>query len=251
MDKDRKERKDFLEGLSNMRSKVVAVIPALNEEKTIENVVRGASKYVDRVIIVDDASSDNTAELARRSGATVLELPERRRVGAVIKAGLEYAKSLNPDIVVTLDADGQHNPEDVPRLIQAVMDGRGEWALGSRFAHTKRRPGNLKTLGNFLFSHLVTLLTRQKITDTMCGFRALSREALFNLDLKFEYAYCLEMTLILCLEGYRVVEVPIQNKPRKHGKSKVVLNILPYGIKQLAIVLYTFLRKTIARVLKA
>jgi len=222
--------------------RIIAVIPALNEEITIESMVQGASKYVDRVIVVDDASTDDTAKLARRAGAFVISLPEQRRIGAVMKAGLVYAKKLEPDIIVTIDADGQHNPDDIPRLIQAVVDGRGDWALGSRFLHTPGRTKGLKALGTWIFSRLVTILTGQRFTDTMSGFRALSRDVLLGLDPKFDYAYCPEMTLILCLEGYRVVEVPIQNKPRRHGKSKVVINVLPYGIKQLGIVLFIFLK---------
>jgi len=237
----------------------VALIPALNEENTIGYVIQGALKHVEHVIVVDDISEDNTADIARKSGALVLKMNERRRVGGVVKAGLSYVKRLDPDIVVILDADGQHDPDEIPRLVEALLEGHGDWVIGSRYLHnvtnskSSKWMGNfffgqkkhiiLKGLGNWFFSKLVSALAGQNITDTMSGFKALSREALFNLDLKFDYAYCPEMALILCLEGFRVVEVPIKNKTRRCGTSKVVLNILPYGIKQLGIVLYTFLRK--------
>ena len=238
--------------------KIVALIPALDEEKTIGSVVRGALKYVDHVVVVDDLSSDNTASVAREAGAQVIRLRKRRRVGGVVKAGISYVKKLEPDILVILDADGQHDSDDIPKLVNAVLEDRGDWVIGSRYLHninnsiTNRMCGNwffrqkknifLKGLGNWFFSKLVSFLTEQNITDTMSGFKALSLEPLLNLHMKFDYAYCPEMALILCSEGYKVTEVPIKNNHRSDGESKVVINILPYGIKQLGIVFYTYFR---------
>jgi len=240
---------------------IVACIPALNEENTIGYVVRRTLKYVDRVIVVDDLSMDNTALFARRAGAWVIRLKKRRRVGGVIKAGISYVKRLNPDVVVILDADGQHNPDEIPKLLNVVLEGHADWVIGSRYLHNVRNftshnwVGNwffrqkknifLKGLGNWFFSKLVSVLARHYITDTMSGFKVLSREAFYNLDLKFDYAYCPEMAINLCLEGYRLSEVPIQSRTRLKGESKVVINVLPYGVKQLGIIFFTYLRKSI------
>jgi len=237
--------------------KIVALIPALNEEKTIGYVVRGALKYVDHVIVVDDLSEDDTADIAKRAGAQVISLKRRKRVGGVIKAGLSYVRRLDPDIVVIIDADGQHNPDEIPKLLNVVLEGRADWVIGSRYLHNIRNStsnkslGNwffrqrkqvlLKGLGNWFFSKLLSTLTRSNITDTMSGFKVLSREALLNLDLKFDYAYCPEMAITLCLEGYRLSEVPIQSRKRLKGESKVVINILPYDVKQLGIIFYTYI----------
>lgn len=236
--------------------KIIALIPALNEEKTIGHVVRGALKYVDHVVVVDDLSDDKTADIARRAGAQVITLRKRRRVGGVAKAGISYVRKLKPDILVTLDADGQHDPDEIPKLINAILEGRGDWVIGSRYLHNKNKSISnrwenwffmqkknifLKGLGNWFFSKLVTFLTGQTITDTMSGFKALSWEPLLNLHMKFDYAYCPEMAITLCLEGYRVSEVPINNISRATGESKVVINIFPYGIKQIGIVFYTFI----------
>jgi len=237
--------------------KIVALIPALNEEKTIGHVVRGALKYVDQVVVVDDLSDDNTADIARRAGAQVITLRKRRRVGGVAKAGISYVRKIKPDILVILDADGQHDPDEIPKLVNAILEGRGDWVIGSRHLHNKnksisnrwenwffRQKKNifLKGLGNWFFSKIVTFLTGQTITDTMSGFKALSWGPLLNLHMKFDYAYCPEMAITLCLEGYRVSEVPVKNISRTTGESKVVLNIFPYGIKQLGIVFYTYFR---------
>ena len=147
--------------------------------------------------------------------------------------------------------------------MNVVLEGHGDWVIGSRYLFNKnnhvptRKLTNwffrqrkfifFKGLGNWFFSKLVTVLTRQNITDTMSGFKALRWEPLLNLHIKFDYAYCPEMAIILCLEGYKVSEVPIRNNSRAHGESKVVQNILPYGIKQIGIVFYTFLRMNLGK----
>ena len=113
--------------------KIVALIPALDEEKTIGHVVRGALKYVDHVIVVDDLSEDDTAVIARKAGAQVISLRLRRRLGGVIRVGIEYVKKLNPDIMVMLDSDGQHEPSDIPRILKPILEGNANWVIGSRF----------------------------------------------------------------------------------------------------------------------
>lgn len=226
-----------------MRNKVVAVIPALNEEATITSVIKKTSKYVDCVIAVDDASTDNTAKLARDAGALVLKLPKRKKVGGVVKAGLEYVKKQMPDIVVTIDADGQHDPDDIPTLMYPIRRG-ADWVLGSRFL--KEGPSHHSVVNSFgikFFSRIISFLTGQKITDVTSGFRALSYKVLSGLDLKFEYDCYPEMNLILNLEGFRMVEVPVKDAPRQYGTSRVVVNTLSYGFKTMGIIFYTFLRK--------
>lgn len=222
------------------RVSVIAVVPALNEEKTIASVIRAALKYVDQVIVVDDASTDKTSVLAQDAGAFVLKLSRRRKVGGVIKAGLEYAKKLKPKIVVTLDADGQHNPEDIPRLLKPVQTGMVDWVQGSRFLN--RQIGSVKDLGNSFFSRLVSFLLCRKITDITGGFRVLTYDTLLGSDLKFEHESYPEMTITLCLKGYRMTEVPINNLARRYGTSKVVRHIPSYSFKALGIIFYTFFR---------
>lgn len=239
--------------------RVVALVPALNEESTIGGVVAGALKYVDHVVVVDDLSMDDTAEYARRAGALVVTLDRRRRVGGVIRAGLSYVKSLDPDVVVILDGDGQHSPDDIPCLLEA-LDGDGvDWVIGSRFLYNRLNPSDgvgawyfrqrrhvhLKGLGNWFFSKLVSVLTGTYITDVMSGFKALKRETLDVLDLKFDYAYCPEMATLLCFKGYKIREVPVETRYRVKGTSKVVVNIIPYGVKQLGIIFFTLFRKTL------
>jgi glycosyltransferase involved in cell wall biosynthesis len=226
----------------------LAVIPAFNEGNSIGNVVQETRKYVDQVVVVDDSSKDNTQELARVSGAIILYHSKNRGVGAAMCTGIAYAQKLKPDIVVTLDADGQHNPEDIPRLISPIMKGRADWVLGSRFL--QKSPANMsliKNLGNKFFAFITSILAGVKLTDTQTGFRALNQKALLALNLKSEFTYTQEMILILNHKGYHGVEVPIHAKPRKHGNSKVTSNFIKYGFKSLLIILSTYLRQKTRR----
>ena len=221
--------------------KIVALIPALNEEKTIGAVVRGALKYVDHVVVVDDLSEDDTVEVAKEAGAQVIRLRNRRKVGGVVKAGISYVKSLEPNILVTLDGDGQHDPDEIPHLLKLVLDGKFDLVQGSRFLEDKRK-STIKDAGNCIFSRLVSFLLRQKITDITSGFRVLNFIALSDLDLKFDQECYPEMTIDLSLKGYRIAEEHIKNLPRLHGNSRVIDNLFSYMFKALGILTYTFLR---------
>jgi len=223
---------------------ILAIIPAFNEEKSISNVVQRTIKYVDRVIVIDDSSKDSTPELAQEAGATVLRHPKNGGVGTAMKTGVQYAQKLRPDIVVTLDADGQHKPEDIPRLIRPILMGRADLVLGSRFLRGPQRNVPLiKRLGNKVLTLLTGILVGAKLTDTQTGFRALNQKALLALNLRGGYTYVQEMIIVLCLRGYQLTEVPIYVMPREHGTSRVALNILKYAAKSLATIFYVYIQQ--------
>lgn len=222
------------------------MIPAFDEEKSIADVVQRTAKYVDRVVVVDDSSRDNTAELALRSGATVLRHSRNMGVGAAIITGVNYAQKLNPDIVVTLDADGQHKPEEIPRLIRLVVAGKADCVVGTRFLQgSLANTSPIKHVGNKFFTFITDLLAGAKLTDTQTGFRVLNKKALFALDLRSKFTYTHEMIIILGHKGCRITEIPIRAEPRKQGNSKVTSNIFSYGFKSLAIIFSTYIRQKI------
>jgi len=202
---------------------------------------RGALKYVDHVVVVGDLSEDDAVDVAREAGAQVIRLRNRRKVGGVVKAGISYVKKLEPNIVVTLDADGQHNPDEIPHILNLVLKGKFDLVQRSRFLENKHRR-TIKDVGNCIFSRLVSILLRQNITDITSGFRVLNFVALSDLDLKFDQECYPEMTIDLRLKGYRIAEESIKNLPRLHGKSKVIDNLFSYIFKALGILTYTFLR---------
>ena len=171
----------------------------------------------------------------------MIRLRNRRRVSGVIKAGISYGRKLEPNVVVTLDADRQHDPDEIHHLLKRVLNGEFDLVQGSRFLfdiHLR----TVKDVGNCIFSRLVSILLGQKITDITSGFRAFNFIALSDLDLKFDQECYPEMTIELSLKGYRIAEEPIKNLPRLHGNSKVIEHIYTYIFKALGILAYTFLR---------
>ena len=228
----------------NERPFITALIPAYNEGGSIGDVVRKVYDHVDKVVVINDFSSDKTPLIAKYLGATVLNHSRNMGVGAAMQTGINYSKATKPDIVVTLDGDGQHKPEDIPRIVQPILSGDADLVLGSRFL--RGNPPDMpviKLLGNKFFAYLIRFLTGIKLTDTQTGFRALNRKALVDLDLKANYTYVQEMIIDLYAKGFRIVEVPITVLPRKHGCSKVALNIFKYAIRALSIIIYAYLKK--------
>jgi len=226
----------------------LAVVPAFNEEKTIGKVIRKLQKYVDCVIVVDDYSTDATGKIAKEHGAIVLRHLQNRGVGAAMITGINYAKKLKPKIVITMDADGQHNPEDIPRIVQPILNGTADCVLGSRFLKGPQDTMPLmKKIGNKLLTFIIRILAGVHLTDAQTGFRALNQKALSLLNLSSEFTYTQEMILILSHKGCRFIEIPIESIPRKYGSSKVVSSILRYCVNSFKIIFATYLRLKLRR----
>lgn len=153
---------------SKERNNVIAVIPAYNESKYIGEVVRKTKKHVDKVIVVDDASNDKTAELAKQAGALVIRHEINLQKGASLKTGCELALKFSPDIIITLDADGQHDPDEIPKLLEKLK--QVDFVIGSRQFNKEM---TLKSkAGNIILSKLSNLLFKTNIKDSQTGFRA-------------------------------------------------------------------------------
>lgn len=202
------------------RVKLSAVIPAFNEEKTIGEVIRGALAHVDEVIVIDDGSTDNTAAVAAESGATVIRHKHNMGILAAVERGLREARG---EILVTLDADGQHDPADIPHLVRPIMEERADLVLG-------RRP----SLPHFS-ERAITALTRLRVdcSDASTGFRAIRRNIAEGMRLR---GSCLCGTFVLEAHrlGARVAEVPITVRERRGGERRIQTRHL----KQLLYVLY-------------
>lgn len=223
---------------------VVACIPAYNEERTIAAVVLKAQRYVDRVIVCDDGSSDLTGEIAKRMGAEVVVHENNKGKGAAIKSLLRRALALNADIIVTLDADLQHDPEEIFKLITPILKGEAEVTLGSRFV-----PGAvsnisvLRLLGARLINWVVRKSLHVPVKDIQTGFRAYSRRAA-EIALKAEannYGVEQEQLALLTRAGLKIVEVPVtvrygglktsKKHPLAHG-GQLLTNLLKLVIEE-------------------
>lgn len=205
-----------------MKTRISVIIPALNEEEPIADVVRGclASELPDEVIVVDNGSADRTAERAREAGARVVDAP--RGYGRACAAGV---RALSPDseIVVFLDGDGSDCPELMDRLVQPIIDGKQDFVIGSR-TRGERERGSMnaqQVFAGYLAGWLLRPLYGVKYTD-MCPFRAIRREALDRLGMKEEtYGWNLEMQMRAARAGLRILEVPVNHRCRTGGESKV------------------------------
>ncbi|RLG72323.1 MAG: glycosyltransferase family 2 protein [Methanobacteriota archaeon] len=219
---------------------VVAVIPAYNEEKTVGGVVEEVRRYVDLVIVVDDGSNDKTGEVAEKHGARVVRHVRRRGVGAAVATGYDEALKTGGELFVQLDADGQHRPEDIPRVLAPIVRGEADLVIGSRFLGGKAPDMPLtKRFGNWLFTKLTKLVSGVEISDSQSGFRAIRREALETLFLHGVYTYTQEMIIRAVKEGWRVKEIPINVVRRYSGRSKVVTNPFSYAFRAMLIMTRT------------
>ena len=208
-----------------MRSLAV-VVPARNEEATIgELLVRVANVRVSGwelcPIVVDDGSTDRTAEVARKLGAVVIGHPENRGLGAAVRTGLRAAVGAGAGAVAYLDADLEYFPEDIPALVAPILAGRADYVLGSRFMGGVRGMRLHRRLGNHAFTALLSVLTRRRITDGQTGMRAFSHRAADRAEIIHDYNYAQVLTLDLLRKGFRLEEVPIRYRVREHGDSFV------------------------------
>ncbi len=216
---------------------IVACIPAYNEEDTIARIVLLSKKYVDKIIVCDDGSTDLTGEIANALGAILLKHEQRKGYGAAIQHLFNEALKLGADIVISLDADGQHDPHEIPKLIEPIVSGDAEVVIGSRFLdeNTNHVP-RLRRIGIDAITRLTSAASGIKLGDAQSGFRAYSGGALKRLELRENgMGASAEILLKVADKNVRIVEVPIScryegintstHHPLKHGAG-VVMSII-------------------------
>ena len=210
---------------------VVACIPAFNEERSIARVVLEARRYVDRVIVCDDGSTDMTGEIAEALGAFVVRHERNMGYGAAICSLFREAFKIGADIAVTLDGDGQHNPADIPKLVKPLMDDRGDIVIGSRFLKEANSIGvpKYRRVGIKFITRLASGVSFEGLTDAQSGFRAYNRRALKTLVHVSEMGMGVSTEILLKAKeaGLRVVEVPVEIK---YGEKSSTHNPLIHGL---------------------
>jgi len=201
------------------RPVVVACIPAYDEERTIASVIVQAMKYVDRVIVCDDGSGDLTGAIAGGLGAAVVRHEQNMGKGAALRTAFRCARDLEPDVVVMLDGDGQHDPGEIPRLVDPILGGEADMVVGSRYVEGSKVDAPLyRRLGLRLIN---ALSGDSGVGDTQSGFRAFSARAL---DVVLEcgaegYGVETEQLALASKSGLRVVEVPVSVRYRGLGNT--------------------------------
>ncbi len=230
----------------------IAIVPARNEEAAVGRVVeelRAFDPELD-VVVIDDGSTDATAERAAAAGAEVVRLPFNLGIGGAVQTGFKYALEHGYDTVIRLDGDGQHDPQQIPHLLGPLERGEADVVVGSRFANGdgEYKAPFARRAGIRWFARVVSLLTRQKLTDTTSGFQAVNARAirLFAVDYPHDYPE-VEAAVMVVRHRLRILEVPAQMRGRETGSSSITaLRSLYYAIKvTLALLVGVFRRRVV------
>ena len=225
--------------------KLVVILPALNEEATVGKVVRAIPRAIPGIaqveaIVVDDGSTDRTAQEAEAAGAAVISFGRNRGLGRAFTAGIEAALRAGADLIVNMDADGQFDPATIPELIRPLLEGRAEFATCTRFARPDLIPRMpwLKRLGTAAVAWIISRLTGARFSDVSCGFRAYTRETALRLNLFGDFTYTQETFLDLVRKKVSIAEVPLPVRgQREFGQSRMADSIVKYGLRAGSIIL--------------
>jgi glycosyltransferase involved in cell wall biosynthesis len=193
----------------NARADIAVLIPSFNAAQSIQGVIEGVKGYGLTIVVVDDGSTDTTAAIARHCGVHVLRHRANRGKGAALRTGFRFLLDRGYRAVITMDADGQHDPSYVPSFIRAYKAGTGEIVIGSRAGEFKAMSW-LRRFWNQLGARAVSKLVSAPLTDTQSGYRLISGKVLRGLPVRATgYEGELELLLKACKRGYTVVEIPI------------------------------------------
>jgi glycosyltransferase involved in cell wall biosynthesis len=203
---------------------IVLFLPARNEAPRIERVIRRAPADV-QVLVVDDGSTDGTADVALAAGAKVVD-GGGRGLGAAVRMGIAESVALGADVIAFCDADAEYDPAELPLLVAPIVRGDADYVVGSRFAGRIERMHAHRRFGNRVLTRALAFLAHTPITDGQSGYRALSRRAATDAEIIHDYNYAQVLTLNLLRKGFRYAEVPITYAFRESGESFVKL--LPY-----------------------
>ena len=210
-----------------MRNKqnILVIIPAYNEEGSVGKVVEEVRTHLPQtdILVVSDGSTESTSEKARASGATVLELPFNLGIGGAMQAGYQYACQRGYDIAVQVDADGQHDPKEIIKLLTALQAEEADVVIGSRFiGDSEYKSSFMRRIGITIFSGVISMIVGQKITDPTSGFRAANRKAiqLFALNYPQDYPEP-EVVILLHQCRLKMIEVPVGMSERYSGESSI------------------------------
>lgn len=212
--------------------KVVAVIPAYNEETTIADIVKRASQYANcGVIVVDDGSIDHTGWAAERAGAEAVKLIRNHGAGSATRIGLDLALSRDADVIVTLDGDGQHNPDEIPKLVAPFRTGRSaDVVVGSRFLREYKLP-RYRKFGIDVITWLYNVGYKQKLSDGQSCFRAYSRQVIEACPITENgFGFSTEILVKARKAGFSIVEVPISCVYHEDWRRNSTLNPLWHGL---------------------
>jgi glycosyltransferase involved in cell wall biosynthesis len=228
---------------------LLVIIPAFNEAESISGVIGDlkANLSIADILVVDDGSLDATARIASEHGVHVLKLPFNLGIGGAMQAGYLYAQRRGYDIAVQFDGDGQHLAHEAKKLLQPVVDGSADIAIGSRFlGQGDYKPSFSRKVGIKVFSTILSCILGTRVTDTTSGFRAANRRVIEFYSRAYPDDYPeVEALVLLHKAGMRIAEVPVRMRERTSGQSSITaVRSVYYMVKVLLAVVIDLLKKT-------
>jgi glycosyltransferase involved in cell wall biosynthesis len=223
------------------------VIPAYNEAPTVAEVVQEipgeAAGLQAEVIVVVDGAKDATAAEAARAGALVCDVPVNRGQGAALRLGYWLARARGAQVIATIDADGQYEPEELGRVVHPILDGKAEFVSGSRRLGAELTTDKVRHLGVLVFGALISALVRQRISDPACGIRAMRADVTEAVVLEQPQYQASELMISAALHGYRLAEVPTTMRDRgQHATRTKKGGNLGYGVRFARAAIHTWRR---------
>jgi glycosyltransferase involved in cell wall biosynthesis len=227
--------------------KLSIMLPAYNEEKMIGQVIQNIPQNITGIsnvfiIVIDDGSNDNTVQIAKKAG-TDLVLSNNSNIGLAktFERGLDAALLNGADIIVNIDSDGQHNPQEIPKLIKPILDNQADFIIGNRNIKKQKSMKRGNYYGNLIGNWVIKKLTGINISDSSCGFRAMSRETALKFNLFSDHTYTHETIIQAAFKNLRIAEVEIEYFERKDGQSRLIKNLFNHIKHSGAIIVRTIL----------
>lgn len=215
--------------------KLVIFSICLNEEKTIGELLDRIPKHIEGIddiekLVIDDGSTDKTVDIAKQHGAKVFSNTKQKKLAFSFQLAINKALELGADISVNIDGDLQFLPEEIPMLIQPILEGKADFVAGNRFANGNK-PANMskgKYYGNQMGAFVISKLTQNKYQDVTCGFRAYNEEAMLKMNINGKYTYTQEAFQLMASKNLDIVQIPITIKYYEGRQSRVVKSIMNF-----------------------
>ncbi|GIZ07482.1 glycosyltransferase family 2 protein [Flavobacterium sp. UMI-01] len=225
-----------------MLQKLIIYMPALNEEETILKVINSIPKTINGfntvdLLVVNDGSIDQTVTEAKKGGATVINHNKNKGVGEAFQTAINYALQTKADVLVSIDADGQFDVNQIPDILASILNNQADFCIGIRFSNGK--PPNMpkiKFWGNKQVNKIVSFVSKTKIHDASCGFRAYSNDTLLSLNLHGSFTYTHETILDLLDKGFKLDQIPVRVEYFEDRVSRIANNLFQYAFKTSAII---------------
>jgi hypothetical protein len=235
----------FFETASKNLKPIMIVIPAYNEAENLRYLLPIIPTKICNtevgVLVVDDGSEDETRQVVNENNQFIVSNPINRGGGAALRLGYDILKNSDSAVCVTMDADGQHRPEDIKALVSPIIKDEYDVVIGSRILGSREKDDSLRIAGVHVFSAIISSLLGQRITDPSSGFRAFKMDKIKGIDLYEDQYHTSELIIDALKKGLRVEEVPITILKRKFGKSKKGKNLV-YGLNFARIIIKTWWR---------